>query len=193
MIEPRKEAETEPKLVEYLRSRRLNPIEGVEMRTIQIGSRFYLNAIFIFNCGFDGVGKITHRSKDGIYNVIWEKDDSIPIYKIDEILRYDKIVITESVFDAESINQNIDGVLAITTGSASVRNKQLYLLSYLLKGKDVYIGFDNDEGGNLGWEKIKRELGHLEPTRLSFPYNDLNKFLTEDHRYFRKVIEKQLF
>lgn len=184
-----------PKLLNYLTTRRLELFDGIGyIDTFFYEDTIIKDSIVLFTR--DSLGNITQietrELTTGKYDKVFHDSKSIPIYNIDKVLDAEAVIITEAIHDAESLNQNmcIDGLVAISTNTASIKNNQLFLLYAILKGKKKYIAYDNDRAGLEGSNKIQ----HLMPTAtlIDYPNDDLNKFLVKNKRIFRSHIEMQL-
>lgn len=118
----------------------------------------------------------------------------IPTYNVDSIVDYR--VITEGVFNAESINQNISICPASATLRASINTRMFHWLAFSVR-KGLIFSFDNDRAGvdnaKSAIKFIKEFYPELRVHVLDHPFNDLNEFLIKKGpSVFKRVINEQL-
>jgi len=182
-----------PELTSYLGKRKLRDSGAIGyIKSTIYNDRVITNSILLFTR--DSLGKIVQieqrRMDNNSYNKIYTDMNAIPIFNIESVLFAETIIITESIHDAESINQNISGCVAISTNSASVKMKQILMLLVILIDKKVWIAFDNDSSGQINAKRLQEFLPNAE--LLDYPYNDLNEFLKKNRSLFKSYILEQI-
>jgi len=189
------------KAEEYLKSRGLSYVDNVGYVDLfpLTDHQIIVKSVVIFGTNVLGeiniaeTRSITHKN----YNKIFQDNNSIPIWRLNELIKTScPVIITESVFDAEAINQNVDSVIAISAYSSSVSVHAIGFLSVFLNNRNVYVAFDNDNPGYQGTEKLtntfKNDFG-IDVKIVEFPYNDLNRFLQKVGKTkFKKHISAQV-
>ena len=147
------------------------------------------SGLFIVTYSLSGeVSLIENRSLGGVYNKMYQAENTVPLWHVNEIREKKVIVITEAVIDAESINQVLtsEDVIAISTFRASFTLAQFHLLMFMTPNIKIITAFDNDEAGikaterfeNMAKEKYSRDVEHL-----SYPYNDINQYKCKSKRF----------
>jgi archaellum biogenesis ATPase FlaH len=106
--------------------------------------------------------------------------DSPRLYNADDLDGADEVIITEGEFDAMILKQTL-------TNSPEDRPKKIAIVglagtsalpdnfeSYFYDAKRIFVGFDSDEAGQRGAEKIREKLGSRARI-IQLPYEDGRK------------------
>lgn len=172
------------KAVAYLKTRGLIPFPGFYyVPILEYNGKVIRESVCMVSYNLmNEVSLIETRSTvSNSYDKLYVDKKSIPIWNIDKISSSHTVIITESIIDAETINQNIniDGVIAISTYRASFTLAQFHFIIAMCMDKNVIMAYDNDEAGDTNEVRFvnyaKNKYGK-EINRLSYPYKDINEF-----------------
>lgn len=171
------------KAEEYLKTRGLNLFPDVGyVNLFSFGEKIISSSIvfFIRDCIGEFVGVETRSVFEKAYDTVWVDPDAIPLFGLSRLFYSTGVVLTESVMDAESINQlRMSGLCGLSVRGASMNLAKAYFLGVLLKDKDVYMAFDNDESGvkgAQGYQKFFMDKYGKQVMFLDFPGKDVNSF-----------------
>ena len=185
------------KLSKYLTSRCINSVDGLFWCDNVMHNNIIYNGMFSIVTNTRGyVSLIENRSLSGDYSKIYQDSNSVPLWGVNNIIQNNVIIVTESILDAESINDlKINDVWATSTFKSSFSLAQFHFLSFLTHNKKVILAFDNDDSGvnasNRYIDMSKNKYNNGTIQTLSFPYNDINAYKCKSSR-FRKVINKTI-
>ena len=171
---------------EYLATRGLRLFSDVGyVNLFQFGEKILSGCLVFFIRDVIGnfVGVDTRSIQEKSFDSVWQDSNSIPLYGIGRVFGAKMVFLTESVLDAESLNQlGIEGACSVSLRTSSLNLAKAYYLGALLSEKDVYMAFDNDESGVKGaqaYQDFFRDKFGKQVSFLDFPYKDINSFLVK--------------
>jgi len=117
-----------------------------------------------------------------------------PLYNFNKVTPYK--IVTEGIFNAESIRQTLKEDNVISTLRASVNAKAYHILASSVT-ETLYLAFDNDRAGTSAKENLIEFMSEYYPSLsvklIDFPYNDLNEFLCKKGKsFFINTISNQI-
>jgi hypothetical protein len=184
----------------YLQSRGLDRFADVGYVKVfpwTVDTLIVESLVFFYRDIIGNITMIETRSlKHHEYKKVWKQHDSIPVWNLAKVGAYQTVILTEAIFECETVNQCCGGAIAISAGSASLTANAKMFLGCLLYGRAVYIAFNNDDPGSKASRDLLKqyqERWRIELNILDFPYPDLNECLMKKGKSFlRKHIAEQI-
>lgn len=185
------------KAEEYLATRKLSLFKGVGFVDLFVeGDLTVSNSLIIASTTPKGVLTLVEgrNLSTGVYSKFTLDDlERIPAHNLNSL--EDTRIITESVLDAESIEQHT-GYESSSTLRASMGSRNYHLIAACTR-KHVVFALDNDGAGQQTTKQASAFFAEHYPELsfnvLDFPTNDINQFLCKKGRsVFTRRIKSQL-
>lgn len=131
---------------------------------LTVDGREFLNGSFVIPyTSHQQVVAIREKVKDGKYR--WLAGTTMRMFNSDELFGRDEIFVAEGEYDSMILRQAMQGATDARwrnmgyVGVAGAQSWPTEMHSYFRDAKRVYIGFDPDDAGSAGSQKLRKLLG----------------------------------
>lgn len=168
-----------------------------EMGIYSDNERMYLNGfiipvmdsmsriIFYINYSFE---RDSSKKYINIYPHNYSKDTSIRLYGMDSFkrsLKYDTVVAVEGSFDR--LRLEAEGIPTVAMLGTKLTSMQV---NYLERFKRIIYVEDNDESGEVAYQRLKSRLTRVERYQLYSGYEDVDHFGSTGGSDYREWVTK---